>query len=131
VPKHAQGYPRSYPIPIPPTLFTGSAASLLAATTARAATTGKPGDDAELIRLCADLDRLTLLERSLLAELFVDQLPLMRRIVATRAVTREGLRAKARSLVLWADEPLIPSEPLFEEQMIASVLSDLLGGPAA
>lgn len=134
-------------------LLTGTAATLLsgaaAVTTVHAATPEATGDDAELIRLCAECDRLTLQEKALyqrgganfieddrqrdapLAKIYVEQQPIMERIIPTRAVTAEGIRAKTRSLVLWCEELLTPSEHLFEEQMISSILSDLLGGAAA
>jgi hypothetical protein len=107
-----------------------------------------PSRDAELLALCEQFDELTR-ERSSLFEgenrlddqdardAALDALtargrPLVERLCATRAVTVEGIRAKARSLALWEPDSLHPTgERFWDEDLMASILADLLGSAQA
>ena len=109
-----------------------------------------PHPDAELLDACAAFDAL---ERAYIAtsgewsagspealasdaerrQIVAAQGPLVERICELRAVTRDGLVARARSLALWeGDDPLGDIDgSQVNERLLGAVLRDLLAGSAA
>ena len=99
--------------------------------------------DAQLIRDCTAFDALERLGRSIcssgatveedlacgreLDRISAQQAPILRRIVATRAHTRRGIRAKASSLALWDQEEFEAETGCWSRQLIRSLVMDLLG----
>jgi hypothetical protein len=123
----------------------GGTAALLAGTVVAATTsagTAAATPDAELIALCAEIDRLedkidsftikgaTLKEeeaQDLLAQPFADeQEPLIFQLCDMPATTIEGIRARARTLVKWAPDWENKSSG-YDSAMISALLRDLIG----
>jgi hypothetical protein len=121
------------------------AGAVVAATTS--ASTAAASPDAELIQLCAEIDRLEDEWRSLgskpgmteaeaaAAEDKQDsqqgfyskrQFPLIEEISKMEATTLEGMRARARTIVKWGPDIWNPA-PGVDEIMISALLRDLLG----
>jgi hypothetical protein len=106
---------------------------------------GANGPDAELIALCATFDDLSRqfdglhvgpnrIEDDEIRDVALDpierqQKPLIDAICIRRAVTPDGISAKARSLIVWAPDWLQPN-PFWDERLIASILADLTGSAA-
>ncbi len=103
--------------------------------------------DAELMWLCAEIDRLedewlslyakpgATQEEAIAAEdradaardgFFARQAPLIERIGAMTATTLEGLKARARTIVKWAPDALGKPKMDAGELMIAALLRDLV-----
>jgi hypothetical protein len=110
----------------------------------RGATAVAHSADVELVNACAALDRLTWLERSvhhgganyiedddqrlLYLESFEDEQEALRdQIANTPALTNEGIRAKARSLAMWAPDLLGDPGGDRAEILVTSILKDLTG----
>jgi hypothetical protein len=99
--------------------------------------------DGELIRLCAEFDAL---ERRIISfhtggsAYIVDdaarqraidpiqdeQLPLLDRIVELRAITAEGWKARAATLVLYTPHYVNVREPYVDQRMIGALLRDMV-----
>jgi hypothetical protein len=131
-------------------LFGGARAMLLAAAAPPAAAGAPPpatGDDAELVRLCAEHDALERRylglydgpdaiededERDRAADpVRLQQSPLMERIMAAQPATTAGHRARARTLAYWAPDLLEPGQTETgddPEQLLAIIIIDLLDG---
>jgi hypothetical protein len=105
-----------------------------------------PNADAELLRLCADFDRLERAwwdlhdggadpiedddERQIaMAPLKAEQDPIAALIWATPAQTVEGIRAKARSWLLFSPEILVEVSS-WDDRFTVSIIRDLLEGRA-
>jgi hypothetical protein len=126
-----------------------STAALFAgiATTASAST--KPSPDAELLEACAEFDALEHRindlyskgatpieddnERNKAIQPFTRRQSELIDRICTRATTREGLLARARSLTIWAPDLLKNHTPhaCWDNRMVATLLRDLLGSAQA
>jgi hypothetical protein len=123
-------------------MLTGSAALLTGVTAFLATQDTAPNPDAELIRLCAEIDALedkldsftlkgaTLEEEQAqdkLAQPFAaEQEPLIARLCEMPAITIEGIQARARTLVRYAPDWKNKSGG-YDGLMIAALLRDLIG----
>ena len=124
-------------------LLTATAASVMMPDAVMAAEDGQsPHPDVDLFAACAEFDAL---ERAYLATGFShdtrtpegvaveaeqariqrEQDPLVDRICALRAVTREGQAARARSLVLWDAELMKPQGDI-AGQLTQAIVRDLI-----
>ncbi len=124
-------------------VLTGGAAILATAAVPIAANAAAPNPDAALIAACAEFDRLEHAKRALLQgpqriqddethnrlamPLYWQQDELSKQIMATPATTIEGLRAKARSVVLYDAECAKGWDDLHLD-MAHSIIRDLIGG---
>ena len=102
----------------------------------------KTGRDALLIRDCSEFNALERLgqlicssgdsiEEDLAAErvlhsITARQAPILHRIVATRACTGRGLRAKAASLALWQQDMFETETTCWNLLLVRSLVTDLL-----
>ena len=128
--------------------FAGAALVIAAPTGAQPA-----GDDAELLAALGEFDALELrmfppdfhaatieeehARDKRVAPLLAEQEALLDQICALRAVTPEGWRARARSLLAWDNEmsksiaEIHDPERYMDERMIAALVRDLAGEPVA
>lgn len=96
-----------------------------------------PEPDAELLIVCAEFDasehrRNAMFDDDTLtdeanAAIREEQAPLVDRLCELRAATIEGMRARARSLVLYDDAVLERHTVYTNDRLVAAVLRDLIG----
>jgi hypothetical protein len=96
-----------------------------------------PNPDAELIRLCTEIDRIedqwlsTLpvggdIPDTVAAGISAQQEPLIEQICDMTASTLDGMRARARTIVKWAPD-LVSMPHDAADDMVAALLRDLIG----
>ena len=96
-----------------------------------------PNPDAELLAVCAEFDALEHRRNAAFDDdnltdeahdaLREEQAPLVDQMCALQAVTPEGMRARARSLVLYDPEVVERRIVYTDDRLVAAVLRDLIG----
>ncbi|MGI4797488.1 MAG: hypothetical protein ACRYG8_26265 [Janthinobacterium lividum] len=96
-----------------------------------------PDLDAELLAVCAEFDAVEHRRNAMFdddtltdeanAAIREEQAPLVDRLCELQAVTIEGMRARARSLVLYDDAVLERHTVYTNDRIVAAVLRDLIG----
>lgn len=111
------------------------------------AATITPDPDAELIALCAEFDRAEHARIAILRDPTIpddtatwdrllgpfedEQDRLAPKIWETRAQTLEGIRAKAKTLALWAPHFLAEEAEGWDDEFAVSIIRDLVGSAVA
>ncbi len=121
-------------------------AAVLAVAPVAPAMSAHPHPDRELIAVCAEFDAIERHinshyaggsrnieddeERDVAIAPFQEaQEPLLERIIALRATTPDGFKARARTLALWNQDAMRQIGPghYLEDRMLAALLRDLVG----
>ena len=100
-----------------------------------------PDPDVELLAVCAEFDavehrRNAMFDNDTLtdeanAAIREEQAPLVDRMCELQAVTPEGMRARARSLMLYDDAVMVRRAIYTNDRLVAAVLRDLIGEAGA
>jgi hypothetical protein len=122
-----------------PPLMSGKTAMALLGTVDQISRKAMPAShpDAELIRLCTEIDRIedqwlsTLpvggdIPDTVAAGISAQQEPLIEQICDMTASTLNGMRARARTIVKWAPDLVSMSHDAADD-MVAALLRDLIG----
>ncbi len=100
-----------------------------------------PDPDAELLAVCAEFDAMEHRRNAMFdddtltdeanAAIREEQAPLVDRLCEMQAITIEGMRARARSLVLYDDAVMERHSVYTNDRIVAAVLRDLIGEAGA